>query len=174
MCTGHAVLRDRYKLLSSSLDILILATSTWVVALAFVDPVLNSKLTPHWTTPPIWTGLLSVAIFFFSLIQLKTDWKSRAESHARTVDLYAEVKREAGYILASEEFDSSACQRALSRYDMGSAVGAAIPEKDFLRLKKKHRIKVAISKKLDETPSASIVLLRLRMWITDNFRRGRQ
>jgi len=111
---------------------------------------------------------LSVGVFFLSVIQLKTDWKSRSDAHKRTLDLYAEVKREAGYILASAEVDDTTCRRVLSRYDMASAVGIELPESEFLYLKKKHRIKIAISKQLDTCPSASIRLLKLKMWFSDN------
>jgi hypothetical protein len=119
-------------------------------------------------------GCLSVGVFFLSIVQLKTDWKGRADAHRRTLDLYAEVKREAGYVLASAEVDEASCRRVLSRYDMASAVGVELPEKDFLYLKRKHRIKIAISKQLDAAPSTSIVLLRLKMWFADNCRRRSQ
>lgn len=170
LCTGHAVLRDRYARRAFVLDVVVLACATWIVALSFVDPLLNLKLTPRFVTPTIWVGLLSVCVFFLSLVQLKTDWKSRSDAHRRTLDLYAEVKREAGYILASSESDESASRRVLSRYDMASAVGVGLPEKEFLRLKRMHHIKVAISKKLDICPSTSITFLRVRMWFADNIR----
>jgi hypothetical protein len=102
------------------------------------------------------------------MVQLKTDWKGRADAHRRTVDLYAEVKREAGYILASANIDEVDCRRVLSRYDMASAVGIELPERDFLSLKRRHRIKIAISKHLDTCPSTSILLLRAKFWFRDN------
>lgn len=100
---------------------------------------------------------------FLSIVQLKTDWKGRADAHRRTLDLYAEVKREAGYMLASANTDETSCRRVLSRYDMASAVGIELPESEFLYLKRRHRIKIAISKRLDTCPSASIFLLKLKM-----------
>jgi hypothetical protein len=171
LCTGHAVLRDRYTRRALTIDLSVLGLSTWIVALAFVDPVINVKLTPWGVTPTIWLGLLSIGVFFLSIVQLKTDWKSRADAHRRTLDLYAEVKREAGYILASADTDETSCRRVLSRYDMASAVGIELPERYFLYLKRRHRIKVAISKRLDTHPSASIFLLKVKMWFSDNWRR---
>jgi hypothetical protein len=168
LCTGHAILRDRYARWALSLDLSVLGLSTWLVALAFVDPSINIKLTPWHMSPIIWGGLLSVGVFFLSIIQLKTDWKSRSDAHKRTLDLYAEVKREAGYILASAEVDDTTYRRVLSRYDMASAVGIELPESKFLYLKKKHRTKIAISKQLDICPSSSIRLLKLKMWFSDN------
>jgi len=79
----------------------------------------------------IWVGVLAVATFFLTIVQLKTDWKGRADAHKRTLDVYAEVKREAGYLLAAGNFDETACRRVLARYDMASAVGVAMPEATF-------------------------------------------
>ena len=80
-----------------------------------------------------------------TIVQLKTNWKRRADAHQRTLGLYAEVKREAGYLLASAGPDDADCRRVLSRYDMASAVGVEIPESSFLSLKKRHRTKIAVS-----------------------------
>ena len=170
LCTGHAVLRDRYARRALVLDILVLALSTWLVALAFVDPTVNRILTPRLFSATVWVGVLSVGVFFLSLVQMKTDFKGRSEAHKRTLDLYAEVKREAGYILAAGAVDPVDCRRVLSRYDLASAVGEPLPEVDFLKLKARHRIKVALSKRLDDAPSASIGLLRLSMWYSDTFK----
>ncbi len=170
LCTGHAALRDRFSLRATVLDLLILGISSWLVALTFVEPRINVMLTPFDWDGQIWIGILGVATFFLTIVQLKTDWKARADAHKRTLDLYAEVKREAGYLLASAEIEDNACRRVLSRYDMASAVGVEIPEADFLAQKRRHKIKVALSKHLDTHPSASLFITRLKFWIKSNFR----
>lgn len=168
LCTGHAILRDRYARKALVLDLSTLALSTWIVALAFVSPELATRLTPfHWDSQ-VWLGALSTATFFATVVQFKTDWKGRSDAHKRTLDLYAEVKREAGYVLATEEGDEDALRRVLARYDMASAVGIEIPENDFVALKREHAIKVRLSKHLDEYPSASLRLYRMRLWFRDN------
>jgi hypothetical protein len=169
LCTGHAGLRDRFAQRALVLDLCFLGLSSWLVSLTFVQPRINVRLTPFGLDSQIWVGVLSVATFFLTLIQFKTDWKGRADAHKRTFDLYAEVKREAGYLLAAGDIEETACRRVLSRYDMASAVGVAIPEADFLPQKRRHKIKVALSKHLDAHPSASLALTRLRFWFRDNF-----
>jgi hypothetical protein len=168
LCTGHAGLRDRYARRALILDLSILGLSTWLAALAFVAPRLNLSLTPFGLDPQLWTGLLSVATLFLAIAQLKTDWKGRSDAHRRTLDIYAEVKREAGYLLGSGELDEQACRRVLARYDMASAVGVEMPERFFLGEKRRHKMKVAVSEHLDTHPGASIMLTRLRFWIRDN------
>ncbi|MGB8842575.1 MAG: hypothetical protein WCC64_16060 [Aliidongia sp.] len=168
LCTGHAGLYNRFGQRALILDLAILAASSWLVAMAFVEPHINVRLTPFGWDSQIWVGVLSVATFFLTLVQFKTDWKGRAEAHKRTLNLYAEVKREAGYLLAAGEIEKDTWRRVLSRYDMASAVGIGIPEGDFLSQKRRHKIKVALSKRLDSHPSASLFLTRIRFWIRDN------
>ena len=172
LCTAHAGLRDRLVLRALILDLCVLGLSSWLVALAFVEPRINVRLTPFRWDSQIWVGMLSLGTFFLTLIQFKTDWKGRADAHKRTLDIFAEVKREVGYLLAVGDLDEVACRRILSRYDMASAVGVAIPEKEFLPQKRRHKIKVALSKHLDAHPSASLILTRIRFWFRDNFPRG--
>jgi hypothetical protein len=172
LCTGHAVLRDSFTQRALLLDLSILGVSSWLVALAFVEPQIDARLTPFGWNSKIWGGSLAVMTFFLTIIQLKTDWKGRADAHKRALDTYAEVKREAGYLLASGEWDEIACRRVLARYDMACAVAIELPEADFLRLKRRHKLKIALSKHLDSHPSASLLLTRLRLWLRDNFPRS--
>ena len=168
LCTGHAVLRDRFALQALILDTSTLAASTWVVALAFVSPEISAHLTPFHLNSNIWLGALSAGTFFLTLVQFKTDWKGRSDAHRKTLDLYAEVKREAGYLLASDELDENNHRRVLARYDMASAVGVEIPERYFLKIKRQHKLKVLMSKELDVAPATSLLLLRARLWYRDN------
>jgi hypothetical protein len=172
LCTGHAGLRDRYARMAFVLDLSILGLATWLSALAFVAPSINVSLTPFGFDSQLWMGLLAVAVLFLSIVQIKTDWKGRSDAHRRTLDGYAEVKREAGYLLAGGELDEQACRRVLDRYDMASAVGIEMPERFFLTQKRQHKMKVALSKHLDTHPGASLLLTRLRFWIRDNLRGG--
>jgi hypothetical protein len=172
LCTGHAHLRDSFARRALILDLSILASSTWLVALAFVDPSITSKLAPFDVDARIWVGALGIVTFFCSLVQIKTDWKGRSDAHKRTLEIYAEVKREAGYILASGSIDDAAYRRVLARYDLASAVGIEIPEAQFLPQKRRHLVKVALSKHLDSYPAAWLWLVRLRFWLRDNFPGG--
>jgi hypothetical protein len=174
LCTGHAGLRDRYARRALLLDLAILSSSLWLVAVAFVEPHLGARLTPFQWDQQIWIGMLGVLTFLLTIVQLKTDWKARADAHNRTLDIYSEVKREAGYLIATGEFGDDVCRRVLARYDMASAVGVAMPEADFLPQKRRHKLKVALSKHLDAHPGASLTLTRLRFWLRDNFRKRRR
>lgn len=170
LCTGHAALRDRYAKFAFALELLNLGVSTWLVALAFVEPKLNVTLTPFGLDSQIWVGALGAGVFFLTLIQIKTDWKGRSDAHKRTLEVYAEVKREAGYLLSAGEYDHDACQRVFSRYDMAASVGVPMPESEFLRQKQRHLVKVALSKALDDRPATSLMWLRVSLWWQDTFK----
>jgi hypothetical protein len=169
LCTAHAALRDRCKRRATVLDIAILLSSAWLTALAFIDPGLEKWLIPAGVDSKLWIGLFGVVVFFVTLIQFKMDWGGRAEAHSRSFNMYAEVKREAGYLLAStSDVPAREFQRLAARYDMASDVGTGVPEKDFLRLKRQHLMKVRISKLLDQKPGASVFLTKLKVIVSDN------
>lgn len=168
LCTGHAALRDRYARFALALDLLTLGVSTWLVALAFVEPHLSVRLTPFGLDSQIWIGTLGTGVFFLTLVQMKTDWKGRSDAHKRALDAFAEVKREAGYLLSTGECGDESSRRVFARYDMASSVGVPITESDFLAQKQHHLVKIALSKELDRRPAASLVWLRVRFWWRDN------
>lgn len=172
LCTAHADLRDRFARRALALDLGILALAAWLVALAFVDPRINLSLAPLGMDPQIWTGLLAVGTFFLSLLQLKVDWKGRSDAHQRSLDIYGDVKREAGYLLSSTEgLDEQACRRVINRYEMAAVISVPIPEREFIQQKQRHKMKIALSKHLDDHPFSSITLTRLKFWLRDNFDR---
>lgn len=169
LTTGHADLTERFNRRAVLLDISTLGVSLWLTAIVFVEPHLNIKLTPFKMDPQLWVGLLGIFCFFLSIVQLRVDWKGRSDAHRRTCNLYAEVKRECGYLLASEEqITEEKSRRVLARYDMATDVGVSLPEREFLRQKKRHLQKIAISKHLDTHPGASLMLVRIKMWWDDN------
>ena len=162
LCSGHAQLRDRFARKALSADLAVLAASTWLVALTFVEPATNRFLTPFSVPAQVWIGVLGTVTFFVTIWQMRADWKGRSDAHRRSADMYADVHRECGYLLAqSARISLAECQRVLTRYDMATGVGAPLPEKDFLGLKRHHRLKVAISKYLDSHPGTPIWFVRL-------------
>ncbi len=169
LCTAHAALSQRYGRRSLILDIALLTLTAWLTAMAFVDPLIATYLTPPFLKPTIWIGLLSVGAFVVGLYQLRADWKGLSEAHRRSLAMYSEVKREAGYLLASspDKISQREFLRLASRYDMASDVGVGVPEGEFLRQKKRHKIKVELSKLLDERPGALLPVERVKVLLRD-------
>jgi hypothetical protein len=171
LCTAHAGLRDRHARRSLFLDVTLLGTSTWLIALVFVEPGLNLSLTPFGWNPQIWLGCLSVAVFFLSILQIKVDWKGTADAHKRSLNIYAAVKRECNLLLMTqEELSTSDCRGVFARYELASEIGIEIPEADFLKEKRRHLQKVQLSKHLDSHPGTSFVIYKLKRFWQDNRR----
>lgn len=169
LCTAHAGLRDRYVRRALWLDLIILGLSTWLVALVFVEPRINISLTPWGLDPQIWIGVLGVLTFFLTVLQMKANWKGLSDAHRRALSMFAEVKRESGSLLSPErECTAVDYRRLVDRYEFVNEVSIEIPEKDFLRQKQRHKMKIAISKHLDTHPATWLPLLKLRLWLRDN------
>lgn len=169
LCSAHAAMRDRQARKAKILDISILGLSIWLLALVFVDPAISVAVTPLHLNPTLWLGLVSVLTFFLSMLQVKVDWKGQADKHAQALAMYASVKRECSYLLASERvLPKHECHSVLAKYEMAGSLGVEIPEQDFLKQKRRHLLKIEISKHLDTHPSASILILGLQLWWRDN------
>jgi hypothetical protein len=165
-CTAYGLLRDRNRRKALVLDLSILVISTWLVAMAFVQPSIGELLAPRGLKPEIWIGLLAVLSFALSLVQLQVNWKGRAEAYQRSLVSLSAFVRECKTVSNGEAANIRA---ALARYRVITDSLEPIPEGQFLTLKKKHKLKVAISRHLDDHPGASLWLLKLRLWIRDNF-----
>ena len=169
-CTAHSRLKARFALKALGLDLFLFGLSSWLVAMAFVEPRINLKLTPFGIDSQIWVGLLSVGTFFLTILQLRTNWKGTSEAHERTLDLFAEVKQQARLMQAEGTKDELAIKRILENYNLACKIGIDIPEGEFLNHKRAHLLKRAISNHIDNHPAASVILLRIRFWLRDNVR----
>ena len=166
----HSMLRDEYSRKATVLDCALFGSSIILAALVFVDPLLLGWLPLSATGSRILLGAFALVTFFLSLVIFRVDWKSKAELHKRAVEAYANIKLETQELLTTfDSISDTEIQKLLVRYrDLGQ-ICVAVPEASFLRLKRKHRMKVAISKYLDENPGASLCLLRLKTWLVGNF-----
>lgn len=167
----HSILRDEYSRKSIVVDCSLFGSSIILVALVFVDPLLLGWLPLSATASRILLGVFALATFFISLVIFRVDWKSRSELHKYAAEMYSNIKLESQEILATFESASDVdIQRLLIRYKYLGQICVAIPDSSFLRLKNKHKTKVAISKYLDDNPGASLWVLRLRILFAGIFK----
>jgi hypothetical protein len=165
LITGHSNMREKYDSRALVLDSAIIALSVWLTSVVFVEPKIGVRLTPLHFDPQIWIGLLSIFTLFLSVVQLRVDWKRQADGHKRSAEMYSKVKAGCRYLLESKKvITRDTAQEVLAQYDLSGSLGSPIPEREFLRQKGKHLTKVRISKFLDKHPSASVPLLRARLW----------
>jgi len=171
MVTMHSALRDEYTTKYCVLDCALFASSIVLVGFVWVDPQLLHWFSDNPSGFRFLIGGLSLATFFLSLVSFRVDWKAKADSHRHAAEVYSQVEIECRHLLNS--FDSATdteIHKLLARYiDLGE-VCVKIPESSFLRLKQKHKMKILISKHLDEYPASSIKLFKLRTWWANNFK----
>lgn len=168
MCSCHNALRDRYARRALALDLAVMALTLWLTAMAFVDPHLGFLLTPAGMEKDLWLGLVSVFAFFLAILQFRVDWKGRSDAHARALQYFSRTKQLAGQLL-SGILDEAGVSTLLALYQHTGEFAIPIDDSDFLPLKQRHRLKIEISRYLDEHPGASMALLRARLWIRHNF-----
>jgi len=167
----HSVLRDEYSRKSIVVDCSLFGSSIILVALVFTDPLLLDWLPLSAIASRILLGVFALVTFFISLVIFRVDWKSRSELHKYAAEMYSNIKLESQEILATFESASDVdIQRLLIRYKYLGQICVAIPDSSFLRLKNKHKTKVAISKYLDDNPGASLWVLRLRILFSGIFK----
>lgn len=165
-CTAYAILRDRYKLRSTLLDVVILLLSAWLTAMIWVQPAIAEQLTPLKLQKDIWIGILSIGTFGLSLIQLQVNWKARANSCHQALTVLSTYVKELRPLRAAPE--AAKIEAALERYQAITEPLEPIPEGEFLKMKQRHQLKVRISKHLDTHPGANLFLLRLSIRWHDN------
>lgn len=170
LTSAHAVLRDRYGRWALILDIVLLGLSVWLTAMVFVEPRIGLQLSPPGIDKEISIGLIAIGSFFLTLIQMRVDWRGKADIHSRVSTTYSAIKLECTHLLSRvDTLIESDYGRFLERYLSIGEYSVPIPEAKFNKLKKQHLIKVEISKLLSNHPGASITLLRLKLWWRDNF-----
>ena len=169
MVTAHASLKEEFALLSLFSDVSLFSCSLFLTVIVFADP--NFLIKYFGNNYPFWLGIFSIATFIFSFVAGLLHWKVRAERHRYAFETYMNLKFTATDLINKVEQDEHAdVERFLERYYALTPTIITIPERVFLQCKRKHVIKVFISKYLDENPAVSILLLKIKIWIRDNFK----
>jgi hypothetical protein len=168
MTTAHSILFSFYDRVSLVYDFVNVAFSTWLCAMVFVDPVMAKKISPI-DDDRLWLGCLAIVSFVMSIMDLRLNFKSKRDLHMRAVEFFSKMKIRARTILSDGiSLDESELKMFLEEYKISAPEQVIIPDSKFNSLKKRHLMKVLVSKHLDEHPGASIILFKLRVWLRDS------
>lgn len=167
-CSIHALLRDRYHWRANALDYGMMAATTYLLGLSLVEPALGVSLSLGLDRTKLST-ILTLVIFFLSVVQFKNDWKTKAQAHQRSFEGYAEVKAECRTLTAGvRAVTAPDHQRIRDLYDTVTKIGTEIPDGKFVTGKAHHLRKVAVSQYLDTHPCAWVPLVKLKFFLKDN------
>ena len=167
-CTGHAWLRDKYRRRAACLDYGLMLAATYMLGLSLVEPALGWSLSLGMDRAAL-VVVLSLLIFFFSVVQFKSGWKRTAEAHQRAFKEFATVKSECRTLTSGvRNVTSTEHQRIRAHYDMITEVGTHIPDNEFLKCKAHHVRKVFVSRYLDDHPGARPIVVHFKLFLRDN------
>ena len=171
MVTCHSSLRDSCSRHASTIDVIVLIMSAWLTAIAFAPDELLLLLNPFPINTKYLIGILATFTFTLTIFEMKLDFKGRREMHDAAARSYTRIKQKITQ-LSGEPESTTEEQLAEIRHQYSAAgeYSIVIPESKFLRLKANHRNKIEISRHLDKHPSTNLAILRVKMWIRDNFR----
>ncbi|MBU4231253.1 MAG: hypothetical protein KJ822_14810 [Proteobacteria bacterium] len=165
MLTMHSILASRYSKLSKLLELSMLAISTILVALTFIDPRVLNYFNIETEIARIIIGASAIIVFFLSIVSLIVDWKGKATQHREAFNTLIPLKTEWREVLAffNEQNDRSRADFARkSALILGNLI--AIPDSKFNALKARHYHKIMLSKLISNHPGSSVILLRLCIW----------
>lgn len=159
----HGWLSDYYGRWSAALTFCSLLLAVILLALVFAsDFVQRTTAIPadafQWAT-----GIAAITNFLFTLWALAWRPASKAAGHRQAIGHYTKAKYEVGRRLDSEEaITAEAVEQIEERY-LDTRDLPNIPDRRFLKLKRWHLEKVAVSRELDENPHESIRSIKRRL-----------
>ncbi|MEW6574010.1 MAG: hypothetical protein AB1374_10315 [Bacillota bacterium] len=163
--TAHSYLRDIYNRWHNLLTVGALLFSAFLLTFVMVSEEFVRRTTGISPDTFKWLGgIVAAANFSLTLIELAWRPASKAALHDKAVRHYTKIKYRIQQLEAkpdeiTEELVTQIQEQYLEDYDL-----PRIPESKFLKVKRWHLIKVAISRELDKNPHDPIWLVRLKLW----------
>ena len=170
LITCYSILRDHYSRLATWLDILILFSSAWITVLSLADAAYIKILTIGAFPPTETIGIAGVLTFVLSIFQLRVDWKQLSGRYAQAARAYTTAKHRLRQALDETPIDDLKLDDAIRFYSQVGQDHVPIPDKKFNALKRRHLMKVFVSKELSHNPGASIFIIKSRYWLTSNLK----
>ena len=172
LVTGHSILGERYRKVSVLFDIALMLISFLILLASLLElaaPGFIKTLLGNWTVSAI--PVFAALIFVLSIVEWRISWKQKAEAHFSSARTYSGLKAEIAALLSAgfEEGDLTAAV-VEDRYDKLGQTCVQIPHHKFVKLKRSHLRKIALSKLLDNQPFASLIVLRVRLTMKDTGR----
>ena len=164
LATCHSVMSDRYRKWNTIIVSAILVLSTFSVGVAFISDQFVQRTIGISPDDLKWiNGVLSILTFAASLLLSQWHLADKAAEHRSAIRHYFKIRNWAKTLLDSEAvITRNELENLRVEYENTDSL-PKIPESRFLKLKKYHLQKVAISKALDKTPHTSIKQIKRQL-----------
>lgn len=169
LMTGHSVLRDRYRFISSFLEIVLLIGSIILNVVVFIDDKYIFKMSGVTAdTQKLIAGITSIVVFTISILLLQVRWKEKAEDHSKANQQLFKLLQECRSICLLEDTDlrAEAIGVFAQKYTAVFDSIVAIPENKFNALKMIHYRKIELSKLIERYPKSRLFILKIRLFMT--------
>lgn len=150
LATMHGWLSDRYGMWNLVLTISSLVSSAVLLAFVFASDFVQRTTGVSADAYQWLIGLIAIAFFCITLVGLAWQPAGRSARHDQAVRHYTKAKYEVGRLLDSARgsLDAESVKRLEELY-LDDRDLPRIPEGRFLKLKRWHKLKVAVSQELD-------------------------
>jgi hypothetical protein len=167
--TAHSNLRDRFSRAATALSLFLIVASAIVTFLAIASDAVKTYVLSSTLVADHFMGAISFLILLGAIGELQLGWREKSGRHSEAANALARLK----FLMRREMSSSDALESAKyaelqQAYENVNDLIAKIPEGKFLKLKAVHRRKVEMSRFLDLHPGASILGLRIKIWLRDN------
>jgi len=165
LVTAHNILGERYRRISLVVDISLMSASFVILLFSVVElvaPTTVTEVVGILARPTIVAA--AALIFVFAIVEWRVSWKSKAEAHFQAAKTFSSIKNEIGVLLSKGLSGNELVAAKLEdRYEKLGLSCVQVSHNKFLKLKRKHLQKVALSRMLGKQPFAIVFLVRARL-----------
>lgn len=161
--TMHGWLSDHYGRWNTALTFGSLLVAVVLLALVFASDFVQRTTGVSADAFQWATGIAAILSFLITLVGLAWQPATKAASHRQAVGHYTKAKYEVGRLLDSSEAITVESVRRIEERYLDTRDLPNVPDRRFLKLKRWHLEKVAVSRELDNNPHESIRSVKRRL-----------
>jgi hypothetical protein len=146
------------------LDVLLIISSIILLTFVFADQSFLCNLGINETNTKIILGLSSIVISCFSLLSYVIDWRGKKICHDQAFRILIGLKNEwRVFFFNKDSINYENATRIQEKTDLILNQCINIDDKVFNKLKKKHHMKVALSKAISDNPNLPLLFIKLNL-----------
>ena len=164
MTSMHSELSSIYRKKYFVSDVLITVSSIVLLTFTFTDQSLLNNIGINEIKSKIIIGLASILISCLSLLSHVIDWRGKKVEHDQAFKTLIGLKNEWKLFLFNKEditYENATSLEEKTALILSQCIN--IDDKLFNRLKKKHYMKVALSKSISDNPNLPLFLHKLNL-----------
>ena len=164
MVSMHAVLSSMYRNRAIIFDILLIISSIILLTFVFADQSYLSILRINESIAKTILGLSSILVTCLSLLSYVIDWRGKKICHDQAFRVLIGLKNEwRVFLFNKENINHENANKLEEKTVLILDQCINIDDKLFNKLKKKHYMKVALSRAISDNPNLPLFLLKFNL-----------